>query len=257
MSISDGRPAIIFADVWKSFARHAGQMLIRERIMHWIRNEHPERFYALREISLTVNHGESVAVIGHNGAGKSTLLNLTTNLCRPDRGRVEVNGRIAALLDLGAGFHPDLTGAENVRINAAILGLSRKQVSQKFDEIVDFAELRDFIDEPLRTYSSGMSMRLAFSVAVCVDPDVLIIDEVLGVGDMAFVDKCRKRILEFRNSGKTILCVSHSTATLMELCDRAIWLDHGRMVDQGPIGRVAAAYKAAMIPQAQPAGVGG
>jgi ABC-type polysaccharide/polyol phosphate transport system ATPase subunit len=257
MSIFDGRPAIIFEDVWKSFARHAGQMLIRERIMHWIRNERPERFYALREISLTVDHGESVAVIGHNGAGKSTLLNLTTNLCRPDRGRVEVNGRIAALLDLGAGFHPDLTGAENVRINAAILGLTRRQVREKFDEIVDFAELRDFIDEPLRTYSSGMSMRLAFSVAVCVDPDVLIIDEVLGVGDMAFVDKCRKRIKEFRDSGKTILCVSHSTATLMELCDRAIWLDHGHIVDQGPIGRIAAAYKAAMLPQAQPAGVGG
>ena len=257
MSISDGRPAIIFADVWKSFARHAGQMLIRERIMHWMRSHEPERFYALREISLTLNHGESVAVIGHNGAGKSTLLNLTTNLCRPDRGRVEVNGRIAALLDLGAGFHPDLTGAENIRINAAILGLTRRQVREKFDEIVDFAELRDFIDEPLRTYSSGMSMRLAFAVAVCVDPDVLIIDEVLGVGDMAFVAKCRKRILEFRNSGKTILCVSHSTATLMELCDRAIWLDHGRIVDQGPIDRIAAAYKAAMLPQAQPAGVGG
>jgi homopolymeric O-antigen transport system ATP-binding protein len=257
MSISDGRPAIIFADVWKSFARHAGQMLIRERILHWIRSQHPERFYALREISMTVEHGESVAVIGHNGAGKSTLLNLTTNLCRPDRGRVEVNGRIAALLDLGAGFHPDLTGAENVRINAAILGLSRRQVREKFDEIVDFAELREFIHEPLRTYSSGMNMRLAFAVAVCVDPDILIIDEVLGVGDMAFVNKCRQRILEFRDAGKTILCASHSTATLLDLCDRAIWLDHGYMVDQGPIDRLVAAYKAAMMPQAQPAGVGG
>jgi homopolymeric O-antigen transport system ATP-binding protein len=250
MSIFDGQPAIVFEDVWKSFARHAGQLLIRERLMNLLRSHRPEKFHALREISFKLHHGESVAVIGHNGAGKSTLLNLTTNLCRPDSGRIEVHGRVAALLDLGAGFHPDLTGAENVRINASILGLTRAEVRRRFDEIVEFAELGAFINEPLRTYSSGMAMRLAFSVAVSVDPDILIIDEVLGVGDMAFVAKCRERIMNFRRAGKTILCVSHSNATLMDLCDRAIWLDHGRLMDDGPIARVVAAYKSAMSPQA-------
>src|SRR6185369_858938 len=214
MSISDGQPAIVFHEVWKSFARHAGQLLIRDRLLQLVRSTPHEKFHALREISFAIHHGESVAVIGHNGAGKSTLLNLTTSLCRPDRGHVAVHGRIAALLDLGAGFHPDLTGAENVRTNAALLGLSRREVREKFDEMVDFAEIGDFINEPLRTYSSGMVMRLAFSVAVSVDPDVLIIDEVLGVGDVAFFAKCQERIMQFRHAGKTILCVSHSTATL-------------------------------------------
>jgi ABC-type polysaccharide/polyol phosphate transport system ATPase subunit len=250
MSIFDGQPAIVFQDVWKSFTRHGGQLLVRDRLMQMLHSRSVEKFHALREISFTVHHGESVAVIGHNGAGKSTLLNLTTQLCRPDQGRVEVHGRIAALLDLGAGFHPDLTGAENVRTNAALLGLSRREVREKFDEMVDFAEIGDFIDEPLRTYSSGMVMRLAFSVAVSVDPDVLIIDEVLGVGDMAFFAKCQERIMQFRHAGKTILCVSHSHATLQDLCNRAIWLDHGRLVDDGPLGRVAEAYKNAMSPQA-------
>jgi homopolymeric O-antigen transport system ATP-binding protein len=250
MSISDGQPAIVFQGVWKSFARHAGQLLIRDRLLQLMRSSPPEKFHALRELSFAIHHGESVAVIGHNGAGKSTLLNLTTQLCQPDRGQVEVHGRIAALLDLGAGFHPDLTGAENVRTNAALLGLSRSAVREKFDEMVAFAEVGDFINEPLRTYSSGMVMRLAFSVAVCVDPDILIIDEVLGVGDMAFFAKCQERILQFRRAGKTILCVSHSTATLKDLCNRAIWLDHGRMVDDGPLTRVVDAYKSAMTPQA-------
>ena len=250
MSISDGRPAIVFHGVWKSFVRHSGQLLIRDRLLQWMRSRRPEKFHALREISFAIHHGESVAVIGHNGAGKSTLLNLATNLCRPDRGQVEVHGRVAALLDLGAGFHPDLTGAENVRTNAALLGLSRREVRARFDEMVAFSEIGDFINEPLRTFSSGMIMRLAFSVAVCVDPDILIIDEVLGVGDMAFFAKCQERIMQFRRAGKTILCVSHSATTLEDLCNRAIWLDHGRMMDDGPLVRVVDAYKTAMTPHA-------
>ncbi len=250
MSISNGQPAIVFQGVWKSFVRHASQVLLRDRLLHLVRSHQPEKFHALRDVSFKLYHGESMAVIGHNGAGKSTLLNLTTHLCQPERGSVEVHGRIAALLDLGAGFHPDLTGAENVRINASILGLSRRQVREKFDEIVDFAEIGDFINEPLRTYSSGMSMRLAFAVAVCVDPDILIIDEVLGVGDMAFLAKCQARIMSFRNAGKTILCVSHSNSTLMSLCTRALWLHHGQVMDDGPISRVVPAYEAAMTPQA-------
>jgi lipopolysaccharide transport system ATP-binding protein len=243
MSISDERPAILFHGVWKSFVRHAGQMLIRDRIKQILQPHAHEVFHALREVTFSVNHGESVAVIGHNGAGKSTLLNLTTKLCRPDRGSVEVNGHVAALLELGAGFHPDLTGAENVRINAALMGFSRRQVREKFDEIVAFSELEDFINEPLRTYSTGMMMRLAFSVAVSVNPDILIIDEVLGVGDLSFQAKCLERIMQFRQAGKTMLCVSHSNETLMGLCDQAMWLDHGRLMEHGPIERVVEAYK--------------
>jgi|ERR1017187_2026873 ABC-type polysaccharide/polyol phosphate transport system ATPase subunit len=249
MSISDQRPAILFHGVWKSFIRHTGQMLIRDRLRQLLRPNAHETFHALREISFSIHPGESMAVIGPNGAGKSTLLNLTTNLCRPDRGSVKVNGRVAALLELGAGFHPDLTGAENVRINAALMGLSRRDVREKFDEIIAFSELKDFINEPLRTYSTGMAMRLAFSVAVSADPDILIVDEVLGVGDMSFQAKCLERIMQFRHAGKTILCVSHSNETLMGLCDRAMWLDHGRMMDHGPIARVVEAYRNAVSRQ--------
>jgi lipopolysaccharide transport system ATP-binding protein len=243
MSTFEGQPAIECRGVWKSFTRHAGQMLIRERLMQIVHPKAHEKFHALRDVSFAVEHGESVAVIGHNGAGKSTLLNLTTGLCRPDQGSVKVNGRVAALLELGAGFHPDLTGTENVHINAALMGLSRREVREKFDEVVAFADIGDFIDEPLRTYSVGMMMRLAFSVAVSVDPDILIIDEVLGVGDLAFQVKCAGRIMQFRRSGKTILCASHSNEALMNLCDRAVWLAHGRLMDDGPITRVVEAYK--------------
>jgi ABC-type polysaccharide/polyol phosphate transport system ATPase subunit len=247
MSTSNGYPAILFQGVWKSFDRHAGQILLRDRLRRKFQSHRLEKFHALRDISFRIEHGESVAVIGHNGAGKSTLLNLTTKLCRPDRGVVEVHGgRVAPLLDLGAGFHPDLTGAENVCINAALLGLSRRDVRKQFDSIVDFAEIGDFINEPLRTYSTGMMMRLAFSVATCVNPDLLIIDEVLGVGDLAFAVKCRERIMQFRRAEKTILCVSHSNDTLKDLCERAIWLNKGEVMDDGPILRVVEAYKNAM-----------
>ncbi len=250
MSISDGRPAIIFHEVSKSFARHVGQLLIRERLLNLVKSRKAERFHALQDVSFTLGHGESIGVIGHNGAGKSTLLSLATGLCYPDSGRVEVNGRVAALLDLGAGFHPDLTGAENVCINAALLGFSRHQVRAKFDEIVAFADIGEFINEPLRVYSSGMTMRLAFSVAVNVDPDILIIDEVLAVGDLTFQAKCRERIMQFRNAGKTILCVSHATETLKDLCQRAIWLDHGRVMSDGPLNRVLESYESALQGQA-------
>jgi ABC-type polysaccharide/polyol phosphate transport system ATPase subunit len=250
MSISDERPVIVVHDVWKSFSRHTGQLLIRERLVNLLHSRRMQRFQALSGVSLTVMPGESVAVIGHNGAGKSTLLNLVTGLCRPDRGYVEVRGRIAPLLDLGAGFHPDLTGAENVRINAALLGFSRRQVEQNFDAVLAFADIGEFVDEPLRTYSSGMAMRLAFAVAVSVNPDILIIDEVLGVGDLAFQAKCRERILQFRQEGKTILCVSHSGPALKDICTRGVWLDHGRVVDDGPITRVVEAYRNAVTSQA-------
>jgi ABC-type polysaccharide/polyol phosphate transport system ATPase subunit len=235
-------PVISFQNVSKTFPRHAGQMLLRDKVVRLFHPAPKEPFYALRDVSFKVEHGESLAVIGHNGAGKSTMLNIATGLCSPTRGEVKVDGRVAALLELGSGFHPDLTGAENVQINAALMGLNRREARARFDEIVDFSGIQEFINEPLRTYSSGMSMRLAFSVAVNVNPDVLIIDEVLGVGDHTFFQKCLERILQFRHEGKTILCVSHSLQTLEELCSRAIWLDLGRLLETGPVKQVIAAY---------------
>src|SRR3954469_7398572 len=191
-------PAVSFQNVSKAFPRHAGQMLLRDRVARLFRPKAKEPFYALRDVSFQVEHGESLAVIGHNGAGKSTLLNIATGLCSPTSGDVKVNGRVAALLELGSGFHPDLTGAENVQINAALMGLNRREARSQSEEIVDFSGIREFINEPLRTYSSGMTMRLAFSVAVNVNPDVLIIDEVLGVGDQEFFQKCLDRVMQFR-----------------------------------------------------------
>lgn len=234
---------IDFRDVSKSFARHAGRMLLRDRLTHWLRGHHRDRFFALKNVSFSVEAGEGLAVVGANGAGKSTLLGLVAGLAQPDTGAVRVNGRIAALLELGSGFHPDLTGAENVRVNAALIGLSRRRTTKVFDEIVDFSGIGEFIDEPLRTYSSGMVMRLAFSVAINLDPEVLLVDEVLAVGDAAFQEKCFERLREFRHSGKTLLCVSHSTGTVREMCDRAIWLDHGELMMTGTIGDVIDAYE--------------
>jgi ABC-type polysaccharide/polyol phosphate transport system ATPase subunit len=233
---------VAFEGVSKYFYRHGGQMLIRDRLRHVLRPEPRERFFALRDVSFAVERGESLAIVGQNGAGKSTLLNLATRVCLPSEGTLRINGRVAALLELGAGFHGDLTGTENVRINAALLGLTRQQVNQRFDSIVEFAGIGDFIDEPLRTFSSGMRMRLAFSVAVNVDPDILIIDEILGVGDQEFFGKCFEKIMEFRRAGKTLLCVSHALESLEILCDRALWLDHGRISRTGPVRQVLQAY---------------
>jgi len=202
-----------------------------------------EDFWALKDVSFEVKRSEVIGIIGSNGAGKSTLLNLACGLSAPDSGRIEVHGRVAALLELGSGFHFDLTGAENVRINAAMIGLSRRQTAERFEEIVEFSGVGDFIDDPLRTYSSGMMMRLAFSVAVHVDPDVLIIDEVIGVGDQAFSAKCLERMRRFQREGKTFLLATHATALMGELCQHVLWLDRGRMVTIGPVEEVLEAYR--------------
>ena len=235
--------AIQFQSVSKSFDRHTGRMLLRHRLVNLVRGQHGERLCALKNISFEVEEGDGLAVIGSNGAGKSTLLGLVAGLATPDEGSVTVNGRIAALLELGSGFHPDLTGAENVRVNASLIGLSRRRTAELFDQIVDFAGIGDFIGEPLRTYSTGMIMRLAFSVAINMDPEILLIDEVLAVGDQAFQAKCFERIHRFRQAGKTLLCVSHVTGMVQELCDRAIWLDHGELVMSGRIRDVIEAYE--------------
>lgn len=235
---------IRFEGVSKTFHRSSSRKLLGNILMNAFRNEpRAEKFHALRDVSFEIREGETVAVIGSNGAGKSTLLSLVAGLAYPDAGRVTVDGRIAALLELGSGFHFDLTGRENIFLNAALLGLSRRAAEERFPQIADFSGVADFMDEPLRTYSSGMMMRLAFSVAIHVDPAFLIIDEVLAVGDAAFQEKCRDRIRELKRSGKGLLCVSHAGSTVRELCERAIWLDHGRLLRDGPVAEVIAAYE--------------
>lgn len=245
---------LAFENVSKHFSRHGGQMLLRDRLRYLLGPERRERFYALRNVSFSVEPGESLAVIGANGAGKSTLLNIATQLCSPSEGAVLIRGRVAALLELGAGFHNDLTGRENVRINAALLGLTRKEANRRFDSIVEFSGVGDFINEQLRTYSTGMRMRLAFAVAVNVDPDILIIDEVLGVGDQEFFARCFDRIMDFRRAGKTLLCVSHAVDSLAVLCDRALLLERGRVTVAGPVRQVIGTYSERC---AAPAATGG
>jgi ABC-type polysaccharide/polyol phosphate transport system ATPase subunit len=246
--------AITCENVWKTFRLHTGQKLLRQHLASWFGEEPSNQFHALKGVSFDVAAGEGLAVIGSNGAGKSTLLSVVVGLTQPEKGTVKVNGRVAALLELGSGFHPDLTGTENVYLNAALLGFNERQTKAMYEEVVDFAGVRDFIDEPLRTYSSGMMLRLAFSVAINVDPDVLIIDEILAVGDADFQTKCRERILGFRRAGKTFLCVSHAKAALMELCDRAVWLDHGEMMLCDRIDSVFEAYEGRAAAQKQSAG---
>ena len=201
-----------------------------------------ERFWALRDVSFSVAPGKMVVIMGANGAGKSTLLRLIGGIGRPDEGQIHVHGRIGALLDLGAGFHPDLTGRENVYINGVISGLSRREVSRAFDSIVHFAELEDFIDSPLRVYSTGMQMRLAFAIAAHIEPEVLLIDEVLAVGDISFQQKCIQRIERFKSQGCTILLVSHDPTLIIDLCDEAIWLRAGNLVSHGEVALVTDQY---------------
>jgi ABC-type polysaccharide/polyol phosphate transport system ATPase subunit len=235
-------PAIEFSGVSKSFSRVGGQILLRNRIQQWFNPVFRERFFALKNVSFRLERGESLAVVGPNGAGKSTLLGLVAGLAKPDQGSISVRGRVAALLELGSGFHTDLTGAENVRLNAALIGLSRKRTGEVFDQIAEFSGIGDFMQEPLRTYSTGMVMRLAFSVAIHLDPDLLLVDEVLAVGDQAFQAKCIDKIHGIRQAGKSLLCVSHASGMVQQLCDRAIWLDHGELMMSGSVFKVTEAY---------------
>ncbi|HTW67065.1 MAG TPA: ABC transporter ATP-binding protein [Bryobacteraceae bacterium] len=236
-------PLIEFQNVSKCFPHSTGRQLLRTHIARWFGRVHHEPFYAVRNVSFRVEEGESLAIVGSNGAGKSTLLSLAAGLTPPDEGTVRVNGRIAALLELGAGFHPDLTGAENLVLNAALLGLSKRRTRELFDSIVEFSGIGEFIDDPLRTYSSGMVMRLAFSVAIRCEPDILLIDEVLGVGDAKFQEKSKDALVAFRRAGKSLLFVSHSARAVREMCDRAVWIDHGSVMVQGELDTVLDAYE--------------
>jgi len=199
-------------------------------------------FMALNGVSLVVKKGETFGILGRNGAGKSTLLKVISRVLIPTQGRVWVNGMVSPLLELGAGFHPELTGMENIHLNATLLGHSRKEIRQKIPEILDFAEIGGFIEAPLRTYSSGMIARLGFSVATAWLPDILILDEVLSVGDAAFAQKCTERMRSFRESGATVLLVSHSVDTVRSLCQRALLLEHGNILETGPASEVSEKY---------------
>src|SRR5262245_53291577 len=201
-----------------------------------------ETFAAVRDVTVSVSRGRTLGVIGRNGSGKSTLLKLVAGITKPTTGTVHVNGRISALIELGAGFHPEISGRENVFINGIMLGLTKRQIARRFDEIVDFAELTEFIDAPVKTYSSGMYMRLGFAVAIHVNPDILLVDEVLAVGDEGFTHKCLDKFAEFRRSGKTILLVTHSLSLVERFCDEALWLDAGVVRGQGDPKRVVGAY---------------
>src|SRR5689334_15495291 len=201
-----------------------------------------ETFAAVRDVTVAVRRGRTLGVIGRNGSGKSTLLKLVAGITKPTTGTVHVSGRISALIELGAGFHPEISGRENVFINGIMLGLSKREIARRFDEIVDFAEMKDFIDAPVKTYSSGMYMRLGFAVAIHVDPDVLLVDEVLAVGDEGFTHKCLDKFSEFKRRGKTILLVTHSLGLVERFCDDCVWLDHGEKKAQGDPTRVIGAY---------------
>ncbi|HUU32971.1 MAG TPA: ABC transporter ATP-binding protein, partial [Vicinamibacterales bacterium] len=201
-----------------------------------------ETFPALRGVSFSVPKGCTYGVVGRNGSGKSTLLKCVAGITKPTTGTMAVNGRISALIELGAGFHPEISGRENVFINGIMLGLTKREIQKRFDEIVEFAELRDFIDAPVKTYSSGMYMRLGFAVAIHVDPEVLLVDEVLAVGDQGFTVKCLDKFAEFRRRNKTILLVTHSLDLVEKFCDQALWLDKGKTHGEGDPKRVIAAY---------------
>lgn len=236
------RVMIGLEDVSKSFPHHRGHRLLKDHLKTILGRTAGERFWALQNVSLQVNSGESLAIVGANGAGKSTLLAIIAGVAKQDSGSVAVQGRVAALLELGLGFQHDLTGRENLRVNASLLGLSRRETAEKSEQIIDFSGIGDFIDEPLRTYSSGMIMRLGFSVAMHTEPDIILIDEVMAVGDAAFSAKCIERLRKFQDQGAALVCVSHSPGTVREFCQRAVLLDHGKVLMAGSVGKVLDAY---------------
>lgn len=243
----DDRIAIKVDDLWKKFfIYHERHQTLKDTILS-MRRARYEELWGLHGVDLEVMKGQTFGIIGENGSGKSTLLKIIAKILQPDKGRVSTNGRISALLELGAGFHPDLTGRENIYLNGAILRLSKKEIDERFDRIVSFAELERFIDTPVKNYSSGMYMRLGFAIAINVDPDILLVDEVLAVGDEAFQKKCLEKIRHFKREGGTILFVTHEVDVVRQICDRAVMLDSGRIVSQGDPKDVVRAYHDAVL----------
>lgn len=225
--------AIEVKNVKKEFRIYSDRSnTLKEKVLFWKRSQHRTR-EVLKGISFEVKKGEAVGLIGHNGCGKSTTLKLLSRIIYPNSGTIEINGRVSCLIELGAGFHPDMSGRENIYFNAAIFGLTKKEIDKRVDDIIAFSELGNFIEEPVRTYSSGMYMRLAFSIAINVDADILLIDEILTVGDAAFQAKCFDRLQRIKAAGTTIVIVSHAMGQIEKICDRSIWLQDGLIKDSG------------------------
>jgi ABC-type polysaccharide/polyol phosphate transport system ATPase subunit len=235
-------PAIRVDGVWKNFRLyHERNRYIKAALLRGRRARY-EEFWALRDVSIDVAHGATIGVIGSNGSGKTTLLKCLTGIYTPERGSITIDGNVAALLELGAGFHAELSGTENIYLNGSILGMSKREIDAKFDSIVDFAGLEQFIDTPVKNFSSGMVVRLGFSIATHVEPDVLLIDEILSVGDQAFQRKSTEKIEQFRRDGRTILVVSHSLGLVAQMCDTVVWLEKGSVRMIGAANDVIAAY---------------
>ena len=243
MKEKDGEEyAIEVQDVYKTFNVYLDKAnSLKEKMLFWKRNKKEVR-EVLKGINLNIKKGEAVALIGVNGSGKSTLLKLMTKIIYPNKGQIITNGKLTSLLELGAGFHPDFSGRENIYFNASIFGLTKKQIDDRLQQIIDFSELKDYIDNPVRTYSSGMYMRLAFAVAINVDADILLVDEILSVGDQHFQEKCFKKIEELKAEGKTIVIVTHTMGAVERFCDRAVWLYNGKIKMDGTAKEVVLEY---------------
>lgn len=235
--------SIIVDNVYKTFNVYLDKAnTIKEKLLFLFSRNRKEKREVLSGINAKIKKGEVVALIGTNGSGKSTLLKLMTKIIYPNKGRITTNGKLTSLLELGAGFHPDFSGRENIYFNASIFGLTKKEIDERLDNIIQFSELEHFIDNPVRTYSSGMYMRLAFSVAINVDADILLIDEILSVGDEHFQNKCFNKMLELKNEGKTMVFVTHSMDSVKKLCDRTIWLKDGKIKMDGNTNDVVEKY---------------
>ena len=238
--------AILIEDVWKTFRIFQNKNTTLKQALTRRRGEVYEDFWALRGVSFDIPEGTTYGLIGANGAGKSTMLKVLARILVPDKGRVLIGGRISALLELGAGFHPELTGRENIFLNGNILGMSKSFIDRKLEEIIEFSGLENFIDQPVKTYSSGMYARLGFSVAVAVEPDILLVDEVLAVGDEQFQRRCAERMSELRSGGRTVVIVSHGLAQIQQLCDQVTWIDHGTVKSSGATEDVVNDYLASV-----------
>lgn len=243
MKENNNEIAIKVDHVYKNFNVYYDRAnTLKERALFWARNKRREKREILKDINLEIKKGETVALIGVNGSGKSTLLKLMTQIIFPNQGTIETYGKLTSLLELGAGFHPDFSGRENIYFNSSIFGLTKKEIDKRLDQIIEFSELQDFIDNPVRTYSSGMYMRLAFSVAINVDADILLIDEILSVGDQHFQEKCFNKMRELKKQGKTMVFVTHSMDSVRNLCDRAVWLYDGKIRMDGNTDEVINEY---------------
>jgi len=239
------KKVIIFDHVGKRFKK-GRKLLLKEALLDIFKPAATEEFWALDDVSFEIKKGETMGIIGPNGSGKSTILKLIAGVMVPSRGSVEIAGKIAPLIELGAGFHPELTGRENIYLNGSILGLNRSEIDERFDDIVEFSDLSEFIDTPIKHYSSGMYMRLGFSIAIHIEPEILLIDEILAVGDIAFQQKCMEKMNEFKKNGVTIVFVSHSLEAIKNFCQKAIWLDKGKIKEEGEPEKVIAAYQASL-----------